>query len=39
MKISIIGAGHIGGRIVSKLAAAGHAIELVTDKGPDGIRE
>ena len=34
MKIGIIGAGHIGGTLVEKLAAAGHDVGVANAHGP-----
>jgi subfamily B ATP-binding cassette protein MsbA len=35
MRIGIIGAGHIGGTLVRRLAAVGHDVEVANSRGPD----
>src|SRR5215207_6348909 len=35
MKIGIIGAGHIGGTLTRRLAAAGHQVSVANSRGPD----
>lgn len=39
MRISIIGAGHIGATLARKLAASGHVVKLANSKGPNSIRD
>jgi 8-hydroxy-5-deazaflavin:NADPH oxidoreductase len=39
MKIGIIGAGHIGGTLAGKLAAAGHHIGLANSRGPQSLEQ
>lgn len=39
MKISIIGAGNIGGTIAREFVKAGHAVKLAASKGADAVRE
>ena len=39
MKIGIIGAGHIGGTLARKLAAAGHHIGLANSRGPQSLEQ
>jgi predicted dinucleotide-binding enzyme len=37
MKISILGAGHIGKTLVPKLSATGHDVKVANSHGPDTI--
>jgi len=37
MKIGIIGAGHIGGTLVRRLAAAGHDVSVANSRGPESL--
>ena len=37
MKIGIIGAGHIGGTLVRRLAAAGHDVTVANSRGPESL--
>jgi 8-hydroxy-5-deazaflavin:NADPH oxidoreductase len=37
MKIGILGTGHIGSTLVSKLSAAGHDVRVANSRGPDTI--
>ena len=39
MRISLIGAGHIGATLARKLAASGHVVKLANSKGPNSIRD
>jgi predicted dinucleotide-binding enzyme len=39
MKIGIIGAGHIGGTLVRRLAALGHQVEVANSRGPGSLGE
>ncbi|WMI62061.1 NAD(P)-binding domain-containing protein (plasmid) [Streptomyces rochei] len=38
MKITVIGAGAIGGNLAAKLAAAGHDVQVADARGPEAIR-
>ena len=38
MKITIIGAGHIGGNIATQLAAAGHDVTITFSRDPEALR-
>ena len=37
MKIGIIGAGHIGGTLTRRLAAAGHEVSVANSRGPESL--
>jgi predicted dinucleotide-binding enzyme len=39
MRIGIIGAGHIGGTLVRRLAAVGHEVEVANSRGPGSLGE
>ncbi|MEV8409899.1 NAD(P)-binding domain-containing protein [Streptomyces niveus] len=38
MKITVIGAGAIGGNLAAKLAAAGHDVQVADARGPEAVR-
>lgn len=37
MKIGILGAGHIGATLVTRLSAAGHDVKVANSRGPETI--
>ncbi|HEX8308045.1 MAG TPA: NAD(P)-binding domain-containing protein [Allosphingosinicella sp.] len=37
MKIGILGTGHIGATLVTKLSAAGHDVKVANSRGPETI--
>jgi 8-hydroxy-5-deazaflavin:NADPH oxidoreductase len=39
MKIGIIGAGHIGGSLTRRLAAAGHTVSVSNSRGPESLAD
>lgn len=39
MKIGIIGAGHIGGTLATRLATLGHDVSVANSRGPDSLRD
>ncbi|WP_189327907.1 NAD(P)-binding domain-containing protein, partial [Streptomyces flaveus] len=38
MKITVIGAGAIGGNLAAKLSAAGHDVQVADARGPQAVR-